>query len=95
MLTGRRLPRLRYRQHPRRVSADWAGLSFERLGEIKAEPATCPSFCTVAPASPRIGSEGHLLGISKINVNTDLQLVFARSVRGYIEAGKDQQGKGF
>ncbi len=36
--------------------ADWAGLSFERLGEIKARPATCPSFCTAAPASPRIRS---------------------------------------
>ncbi len=35
------------------------------------------------------------LGISKINVNTDLQLVFAKGVREYIEAGKDQQGKGF
>ena len=34
--------------------ADWAGLSFERLGEIKAQ--TGPSSCTVAPASPRIRS---------------------------------------
>lgn len=37
--------------------ADWAGLSFERLGEIKAQTRRpCPSSCTVAPASPRIRS---------------------------------------
>ena len=35
------------------------------------------------------------LGISKINVNTDLQVVFAEATRKYIEAGKDQQGKGY
>ena len=35
------------------------------------------------------------LGISKINVNTDLQVVFAEATRKYIEEGKDQQGKGY
>ena len=35
------------------------------------------------------------LGVSKINVNTDLQLVFAAATREYIESGKDLQGKGF
>ena len=35
------------------------------------------------------------MGVSKINVNTDLQIVFAKATREYIEAGKDQQGKGF
>ena len=35
------------------------------------------------------------LGISKINVNTDLQLVFAAATRKYIEEGLDQQGKGY
>ena len=34
-------------------------------------------------------------GVSKINVNTDCQLVFAEATRKYIEAGKDQQGKGY
>ena len=28
-------------------------------------------------------------------MNTDLQLVFAAATREYIEAGKDQQGKGY
>ena len=30
-----------------------------------------------------------------INVNTDLQVVFAKATREYIEAGLDQQGKGY
>ena len=32
------------------------------------------------------------LGVSKINVNTECQLAFAKATREYIEAGKDQQG---
>ena len=39
--------------------------------------------------------EAITLGVSKINVNTDLQLVFAEATRKYIEAGKDLEGKGF
>ena len=35
------------------------------------------------------------LGVSKVNVNTECQLVFAEATRKYIEEGKDQQGKGY
>ena len=35
------------------------------------------------------------LGVSKINVNTECQLVFAEATRKYIEEGKDLVGKGF
>ena len=35
------------------------------------------------------------LGVSKINVNTECQLVFAEATRKYIEAGKDLEGKGY
>ena len=35
------------------------------------------------------------LGVSKINVNTECQLAFAAATRGYIESGKDLEGKGF
>ena len=35
------------------------------------------------------------LGVAKINVNTECQLSFAAATRKYIEAGKDQEGKGF
>ncbi len=39
--------------------------------------------------------EAITLGVSKINVNTECQLVFADATRKYIEAGKDLEGKGF
>lgn len=35
------------------------------------------------------------MGISKVNVNTEFQLSFAKATREYIEAGKDLEGKGF
>ena len=35
------------------------------------------------------------LGVSKINVNTECQLAFAAATREYIEAGKDNEGKGY
>ena len=35
------------------------------------------------------------LGVSKINVNTECQLAFAKATREYVEAGKDLEGKGF
>ena len=35
------------------------------------------------------------LGVSKINVNTECQIVFAEATRAYIEAGKDRLSKGF
>ena len=35
------------------------------------------------------------LGVAKINVNTECQLVFAEATRKYIEEGKDKEKKGF
>jgi fructose-bisphosphate aldolase class II len=37
------------------------------------------------------------LGVAKVNVNTECQLVFAEATRGYIEAKKDldEKAKGF
>ena len=78
------------------IPADWAGLSFERLGEIKAQTGDLPLVLHGGTGIPEDQIKKAIsLGISKINVNTDLQLVFAKGVREYIEAGKDQQGKGF
>ena len=76
--------------------ADWKGLSFERLGEIKAQTGSLPLVLHGGTGIPADQVKKAIsLGVSKINVNTDLQVVFAKAVRGYIEAGKDQQGKGF
>ena len=76
--------------------ADWQGLSFERLGEIKAEVGDLPLVLHGGSGIPADQIKKAIsLGVSKINVNTDLQIVFAEGVREYIEAGKDKQGKGF
>ncbi len=76
--------------------ADWAGLSFERLGEIKALTGDLPLVLHGGTGIPEDQIKKAIeLGISKINVNTDLQLAFAAATRGYIEAGSDQQGKGY
>ncbi len=76
--------------------ADWAGLSFERLGEIKALTGSLPLVLHGGTGIPEDQIKKAIeLGVSKINVNTDLQVVFAQATREYIEAGKDQQGKGY
>lgn len=76
--------------------ADWAGLSFERLGEIKALTGSLPLVLHGGTGIPEDQIKKAIsLGVSKINVNTDLQVVFAKATREYIESGKDQQGKGY
>ena len=75
---------------------NWAGLSFDRLGEIKALTGDLPLVLHGGTGIPVDQIQKAIsLGISKINVNTDLQVVFAEATRKYIEEGKDQQGKGF
>lgn len=75
---------------------NWAGLSFERLGEIKALTGDLPLVLHGGTGIPVEQIQKAIsLGISKINVNTDLQVVFAEATRKYIESGKDQQGKGY
>ena len=75
---------------------NWAGLSFERLGEIKALTGDLPLVLHGGTGIPVEQIQKAIsLGVSKINVNTDLQVVFAEATRKYIEEGKDQQGKGY
>ena len=75
---------------------NWAGLSFETLDAIQQKTGDMPLVLH--------GGTGILddmikkaisLGVAKINVNTECQLVFAEATRKYIEEGKDLAGKGF
>lgn len=76
--------------------ADWAGLSFDRLAEIKQAVGDLPLVLHGGTGIPVDQIQKAIsMGVSKINVNTDLQLAFAAGTRAYIEAGKDQQGKGY
>ena len=76
--------------------ADWAGLNFDRLGEIQEVTNGKPLVLHGGSGIPADQiAKAISLGVSKINVNTELQLVFAEATRKYIEAGKDQEGKGY
>ncbi|MCX0355643.1 class II fructose-1,6-bisphosphate aldolase [Clostridium perfringens] len=76
--------------------ANWAGLNFEALANIKAATRDMPLVLHGGTGIPSdMIAEAISLGVSKINVNTECQLSFAEATRKYIEAGKDLEGKGF
>ena len=76
--------------------ANWAGLSFETLAAVSEKVGDMPLVLHGGTGIPEdMIKKAISLGVSKINVNTECQLSFAAATRAYIEAGKDQQGKGF
>ena len=76
--------------------ANWEGLSFETLEAVKKTVGDMPLVLHGGTGIPDDQIKKAIsLGVAKINVNTECQLVFAEETRKYIEAGKDKQGKGF
>ena len=76
--------------------ANWKGLSFETLDQIQQKTGDMPLVLHGGTGIPDdMIKRAISLGVAKINVNTECQLVFAEATRKYIEAGKDHQGKGF
>ncbi|KJY63255.1 Fructose-bisphosphate aldolase [Bombilactobacillus mellifer] len=70
--------------------ANWQGLNFDRLQEIAAAVQT-PLVLHGGSGIPKEQIVKAIsLGISKVNVNTECQLAFAKATRQYVEAGKDQ-----
>ena len=75
---------------------NWAGLSFDTLAAVKEKVGDMPLVLHGGTGIPEdMIKKAISLGVAKINVNTECQLSFADATRKYIEAGKDQQGKGF
>jgi len=75
---------------------NWEGLSFETLAAVKDKVGDMPLVLHGGTGIPDDQiAKAISLGVAKINVNTECQLVFQEATRAYIEAGKDQQGKGF
>ena len=75
---------------------NWPGLSFETLDAIQEKTGAMPLVLHGGTGIPDdMIKKAISLGVSKINVNTECQLVFAEATRKYIEEGKDRQGKGF
>lgn len=76
--------------------ANWQGLNFEVLENVKIEVGDMPLVLHGGTGIPAdMIKKAISLGVAKINVNTECQLSFAAATREYIEAGKDLQGKGF
>lgn len=77
---------------------DWKGLNFKKLEEIFAAVNKKPLVLHGGTGIPADQIKKAIsLGICKINVNTECQLVFAKATRKYIESRKDldKVGKGF
>ncbi|MGX7030232.1 class II fructose-bisphosphate aldolase [Vagococcus zengguangii] len=76
---------------------NWTGLSFETLAEIaEITGGNLPLVLHGGSGIPLEQVQKAIsLGVSKINVNTECQEVFAAATRKYIEEGKDLEGKGF
>ncbi|MBF0578541.1 class II fructose-1,6-bisphosphate aldolase [Erysipelotrichaceae bacterium RD49] len=76
--------------------ADWKGLNFEVLGEIQKITDGKPLVLHGGSGIPQeMVKEAIVLGVSKVNINTECQLVFAEATRKYVEAGKDLTNKGW
>jgi fructose-bisphosphate aldolase class II len=76
--------------------ANWQGLNFDVLDAIQQQTGDMPLVLHGGTGIPDdMVKKAIGLGVAKINVNTECQLVFAEATREYIEAGKDMQGKGY
>lgn len=76
--------------------ADWEGLHFDLLKEIKSEVGNLPLVLHGGSCIPDDQIRKAIdLGVSKINVNTECQIAFTEATRAYFEQGKDKESKGF
>lgn len=76
--------------------ANWAGLNFEALENIKNLTGDMPLVLHGGTGIPTEMIQTAIsLGVAKINVNTECQLSFQAATRKYFESGKDLEGKGF
>ena len=75
---------------------NWQGLSFETLDAVQKLTGAMPLVLHGGTGIPEdMIKKAISLGVAKINVNTECQLSFAAATREYVEAGKDQKGKGY
>jgi len=75
---------------------NWEGLSFETLAQVQEATGEMPLVLHGGTGIPdEMIKKAISLGVAKINVNTECQVVFAEATRKYIEEGKDLEGKGF
>lgn len=75
---------------------NWAGLNFDVLGEIQKVTNGKPLVLHGGSGIPQeMVKEAITLGVSKVNVNTECQIVFADATKKYIEDGGIDKPKGY
>ncbi len=75
---------------------NWPGLRFDVLEEIKKAVGDMPLVLHGGTGIPEDQIKKAIsLGVAKINVNTECQIVFTDAVRKYFEEGLDNRPKGF
>ena len=75
---------------------NWAGLRLDVLAQIQEKTGTMPLVLHGGTGIPdEMVKDAISKGVSKINVNTECQIVFTAAVRKYFEENLDQQKKGF
>ena len=76
--------------------ADWKGLSFDTLSDIKKSLPDIPLVLHGGSGIPKEQIKNAIShGITKINVNTELHIAFATEIRKYIESNLDKIDKGY
>ena len=76
--------------------ADWKGLNFEVLEEIQNKTDRKPLVLHGGSGIPQeMVKKAITLGVSKVNVNTECQIVFADATKKYIEDGGIDKPKGY
>lgn len=76
--------------------ADWAGLNFDVLKQIQDITEGKPLVLHGGSGIPQeMVKEAITLGVSKVNVNTECQIVFADATKKYIEDGGIDKPKGY
>lgn len=76
--------------------ANWQGLDFDTLAEIKKTVGDKPLVLHGGTGIPEDQVKKAIsLGVCKVNVNTECQQYFTNATRKYFEAGKDLEKKGY
>lgn len=76
--------------------ADWKGLNFERLAQIQQATGGIPLVLHGGSGIPDEQIKKAIsLGVSKINVNTELGVAFSEALKVYYGQKKDEEPKGY
>jgi fructose-bisphosphate aldolase class II len=74
----------------------WKGLNFDVLDAVHRLTGELPLVLHGGSGIPDgMVRKAIILGISKVNVNTECQIAFTQATRRFIEAGRDLMGNGF